>query len=253
MEQTCSTPDCEDYDQDNYGEGAGCLGSDCDDTNPMIHWDAYLGTCSTGFSLGERDWNCNGLDDYGELGCTSPIALDVIGNGFEFTNANAGVFFDLNADGVKEKLSWTSAGADDAWLGLDRNGNGSLDTGLELFGTTTEQPTPSAGASRNGFLALAEFDKSEEGGNNDGLISKEDSIFSSLLLWQDGNHNGVSEPSELHTLKQLGLRTLHLDYKESKKTDQYGNLFSYRAKVKDSHDAQLGRWAWDVYLVRAPQ
>jgi hypothetical protein len=52
--------------------------------------------------------------------------------------------------------------------------------------------------------------------------------------------------------RNWGLARLDLDYKESRKTDQYGNKFRYRAKVKDAHDAQVGRWAWDVFLVKAP-
>jgi hypothetical protein len=136
----------------------------------------------------------------------------------------------MGGDGHKEPIAWTTLGTDDAWLVLDRNNNGTIDSAKEMFGNFTDQPNVTT--ERHGFIALAEFDSLENVGNSDGKIKETDSVFGLLRLWQDVNKNGISETSELHTLKQLGLKTIELDYKESRRTDEHGNQFKYRLRLE---------------------
>jgi len=218
--------------------------------------EGYGGTAFCGIDLPPScmdgiDNDGDGLTDGGDPGCVcpSPVLVDTRGDGFSLTGASAGVLFDIAATGRPLRLSWTPAGSDDAWLALDRDGDGLIGNGRELFGNYTEQP-PSPGP--NGFLALALFDGAERGGNSDGVIDARDAVFASLRLWRDADHDGVSRPSELFTLQSLDVARLRLSYKESRRVDEHGNRFRYRAQVEDAKGARVGRWAWDVFLVPAP-
>ncbi len=254
---TCTTEVCDGVDNDcdsNIDEGGVCC---TEQTEPSCY--------DTGFGCGSflegdfcKPFSCiacyqnGGQHCYQNGYCETPIVIDVLGNGFNLTSAQNGVMFDGGATGVPIRRAWTTAGSDDSWLAFDRNGNGTIDDGSELFGCVTPQPSPPAGEIGNGFIALAEFDKSENGGNGDGKINTQDAAFVNLLLWRDTNHNGTTEPGELTTLPNSVIRAIDLDYKESRRRDRHGNLFKYRARVRDVHGSHAGRWAWDVFPVVEP-
>ena len=124
-------------------------------------------------------WTC--LDD--------PVVISLKDSQYELTDTKGGVEFDLNGDGETEQIPWT-AGKDDAFLVLDRNGNGLIDDGRELFShVSPQQPS----GTPNGFHALRMFDDPLNGGNEDGRINASDEIYGSLRLWLDADHDGSTD------------------------------------------------------------
>jgi hypothetical protein len=193
------------------------------------------------------DFGTTGGGGGGNAPDCSPIIVDVTGDGFALTDAEHGVTFDITNDGIPIHMAWT-ANATNAFLALDRNGSSTITNGAELFGNFTSQPVS---AHPNGFAALAVYDDPMNGGNGDGVIDARDKIFSSLRLWVDANHDGVSQSEELHTLPELGIYSISLDYQLSERKDQYGNLFRYRARVNQGLHGpnDVGKTAYDVFLV----
>src|SRR5258708_3937509 len=116
-----------------------------------------------------------------------PILLDLGMNGFHLSGPDPAVRFDINADGTPDNIAWTRAGGDDAFLCMDRNHNGKIDDGTELFGFAT--PLLSGQPAKIGYLALAELDKTAAGGNGDGKIDANDLGFRDLCVWVDANRD----------------------------------------------------------------
>jgi hypothetical protein len=161
--------------------------------------------------------------------CGTPLVIDLSGDGFRFIGPRQGVSFDIDGDGEAERLTWTDPRGDEAFLVLDRNGNGLIDDGSELFGDVTPQ-LPSDDP--NGFQALAVFDRPAFGGNGDGLITAADAVWPRLQLWRDENHDGVTQLWELSTPGQHGITAFHLHYIASRRIDHHGNWLRWASWVE---------------------
>jgi hypothetical protein len=216
--------------------------------------DLFLGGCSYG-TVHFTQGNCPCAPDCSrsiepELippGYGSPVLLSLGDGRFELTSAADGVRFDIDGDGSPERIAWTSAGSDEAFLALDRDGSGAIESGLELFGDSSPQ-LPAADA--NGFRALALFDEPQNGGDGDGWVGPGDEVFDHLLLWRDLDHDGTSTPAELTSATAAGLEGIDLDYLASARQDAHGNQFRYQAATRWRSGAQ--RPAWDVFFEVLP-
>lgn len=186
---------------------------------------------------------CNCDRDPPPCCCSSPIVIDVAGDGVRLTSPEDGVLFALRPDLTPQLRAWTAAESDDSWLVLDRDGNGFVNDGSELFGDITPQPDPPFGEERNGFIALLQYDD-----NGDHVIDARDDVFAHLQLWQDRNHDGFSQSTELQWVHTLGILGISLSYVEDRQVDEHHNLFRFRTSLSIASDSRIGMTAWDVWL-----
>jgi len=178
-----------------------------------------------------------------------PLIIDTDGDGYRLTSVEDGVRFDLDANGFPERVAWTRAGSDDALLALDRNNNGKIDDGSELFGNNSPiYPANPEVTAANGFEVLKFMDSLASGVTRvpDGRVDLRDPIFSRLLLWRDLNHNGISEPDELTRVVDERIVAISTDYKAGRKIDRFGNEFRQVGRVQWS-DGERGDIV-DVWL-----
>ncbi|WP_174904597.1 calcium-binding protein [Cardiobacterium valvarum] len=172
-------------------------------------WDTFSGWVKSWF----------GLDRDGIFYQYDPLALDLNGNGIETLAANGhdGAMFDHERSGIRTATGWVHG--NDGILVHDRNGDGKINDGGEIFGDNT--PLKSGKTAAHGFAALAELDE-----NGDGKVDAADSAFGKLGVWRDLNHNGISEEGELFTLKDLRIKSLNLGYRQADKDLGNGNTLA---------------------------
>lgn len=161
---------------------------------------------------------------------SDPIILDLDNDGFELSSYQQGAKFDILGNGGVQNTAFVTGG--DAFLAIDRNGNGSIDSGKELFGDQN--------GAVNGYEELRKLDQ-----NRDGVINASDAAFDSLRLFRD-NGNGKTETGELLTLREAGITEISLGYTNVDELTSGGNRMAQLASYRRA-DGSLGR-AGDAIL-----
>ena len=164
-----------------------------------------------------------------------PLTLDLDGDGIETvaSNGHKGALFDHSNDGIRTATGWINK--DDGLLVYDRNGDGVVNNGGELFGDNTLLKNGERAA--NGYQALADLDD-----NGDGKVDAADSAFAKLRVWRDLNQDGISQEGELLTLNEAKVKALNLANKNSDRDLGNGNSLAEEGTYTDSdgNEKQMG-------------
>lgn len=160
-----------------------------------------------------------------------PVVLDMNGDGLHLRGAEDGVSFDMAGTGTRQQTGFVRG--DDALLYLDRDGNGLLDDGKELFGDQE--------GDAHGFAELSKYD-----GNGDGWIDASDAAYDELKVFQDWNSDGVNQPDESRTLVEAGVERIAVASRATHEVDAGGNIIG-RAGAFVCRDGSEGR-AYDIWF-----
>ena len=171
------------------------------------------------------NWICEGIREWlnlnrdGKYYIYDPLVLDLDGDGIETVGSRKliGALFDHDGDGIRTATGWVKA--DDGLLVVDRNGDGIINDGTELFGDSTLLADGTK--AKDGYAALHEFDS-----NGDGRVDAQDKHFNQLRVWRDLNQDGISQTNELFTLEQVGVKALNLDNKNTNTNLGSGNTLA---------------------------
>jgi chromosome segregation ATPase len=180
----------------------------------------------------------------------SPIVLDFMTVGRpQFSGVDSSnVRFDLDGDGRAERTGWMKGYRDVGLLALDLDGNGSIDSGKELFGEATIVNKTGKKA-KDGYAALAQYDS-----NQNGFIDSKDEIYGKLLVWFDRNHDGKTNSDELVSLAQSEVTRIALKHTRLKDAERFENGNEMRTAAKFWGPKQCGSAgcnSYDVYFSTA--
>ena len=192
-----------------------------------------------GVGMGDQEEFCDWFPTHPSC---SPIIINLANNQYRLSGDSDPVSFDITADGAPERITWIGRDSGLAFLARDKNGNGAIDDGRELFGDQTLLSNGTRAA--NGFEALREYDT-----NGNGLVDHADAQWDTLLLWFDDDHDAWADAGELRAVASSGITAFDTDYRESRRRDRHRNLFRYRGTA---YLGWIRRTIYDVYFRGIP-
>ena len=189
-----------------------------------LHEDWVDDRCSGRVVLNGNTYSCYDPGSFTTYSCTTPLVLNFdVDTSVQYIADDGKSLFDLAGKNQPEqkRTDWPTSAT--PWLAYDRNGDGLINSGSELFGTGTSIEIENENA-HFGFEALAVLDD-----NKDGQIDAKDKAFEKLLLWSDADANRISSNEELQKLSDRGIKSISLDFTLATKCDDRGNCENERS------------------------